>query len=87
MNTNQFSKLSFSTIASATGFSTPWTQRMLAAGKGRHLTVAQVSARTNLCKVYLYKMINAGKLSAHRFNGKTCITLRNLAIWRLRVAA
>lgn len=87
MNTNRFNKFSYSTIASVTGFSTPWTQRMIAAGKGRHLTVAQVAERTNLCKVYLYKMINAGKLSAHKFNGRTCITLRNLAIWRLQVAA
>jgi excisionase family DNA binding protein len=72
-------------IALATGFSVPWTQRMLA-NRQRHLTVAQVAERLQVTKVYVYKMINKGRVSAHKFNGRMCITFRNLASWRMSVA-
>lgn len=73
-------------IAAATGFSTPWTQRMLA-NRRRHLTVAEVAERLNVTKVYIYKMINKGRITAHKFNGRTCLTFRNIANWRMSIEA
>ena len=82
-----YKNFSISTIAAATGFSTPWTQRMLANNKGKDLTVAQIACRLSLSKVYIYKMIHRGRLSAHISNvGTWAVTLKNLANWRLSIA-
>jgi len=84
MNT---SNNTFSTIANATGFSTPWTQRMLTTGKGKNLTVKQIAERLNLSKVRIYRAIKNGELSVHKTaDGIVAATLLNVAKWRLSIS-
>lgn len=79
-------KFTYSKIAVATGFSTPWTFKMIAQGKGKNLTVKTIAERLGFSKVYIYKMIKRGRLNAHvTADGIIAVTIRNLAKWRLSV--